>query len=258
MTTTARAGNPATTRFLPVLLLAAALLLAGGPASAQQFNSDSYVTMPKGTLTAALMTGQRSSTIITTAALLKDLEVNLGATLYQKNAERDDTEHYSTIGFVKWSFFENAEKTGGGSITAGTGVNPGYAERGGVTNSFTTYYVYGAATFPLFGNTLSLDLNPGAVYNREYGTEKSSAWGFSYSARAAVYKVIPHSAIVGEVYGVEGEAYADPEYKVGVRWESPSIVAALTYSGNFHGSRAAGIELGVMVFTPPFLCFGGC
>lgn len=99
---------------------------------------------------------------------------------------------------------------------------------------------------------------PGATYNQEYGTQKETAWGFLYSSRLAIYKIVPQSAIVAEVFGTEGDAYSKPQYKAGVRWESKYVIAALTYGGAVDGSQGGGIEFGVMVLTPPFLCMGGC
>jgi hypothetical protein len=64
---------------------------------------------------------------------------------------------------------------------------------------------------------------------------------------------------VGEVFGTEGEAYSPSEYKIGLRWEpSQYAVIALTYGQEFNGSNGAGFEFGIMLFTPPFACFGGC
>jgi hypothetical protein len=58
---------------------------------------------------------------------------------------------------------------------------------------------------------------------------------------------------VGEVYGAAGAAEAEPEYRVGLRWEpSQHAVFALTFDDEFHGTNGAGVELGVMLFTPPF------
>ena len=75
-----------------------------------------------------------------------------------------------------------------------------------------------------------LDILPGAVLNIDDGEEGDTAWGLSYSSRVAIYKVIPQSAIVGEVFGVAGEAYAKPTYRLGVRWESRKWIVAATYS----------------------------
>lgn len=64
----------------------------------------------------------------------------------------------------------------------------------------------------------------------------------------------PKTAIVGEVYGTEGQAYSTPEYKVGLRWEpNDYIIPAITYSSNFEGGLGAGLEIGIVIFAPQFL-----
>jgi hypothetical protein len=65
-------------------------------------------------------------------------------------------------------------------------------------------------------------------------------------------------SLVGEVYGAKGQTEAIPEYRAGLRWEpNPYAVLALTYDAEFSGSNGAGVEFGVMLFTPPFLKPGG-
>ena len=63
---------------------------------------------------------------------------------------------------------------------------------------------------------------------------------------------------MAEVFGVAGEAEADPAYRFGVRWEGKKWIIAGTYSNSFKGDGGAGFELGVMYFTEPRLCWGGC
>ena len=46
---------------------------------------------------------------------------------------------------------------------------------------------------------------PGGMVDFDYGNNKKTAWGFTYTTRLAIYKVIPQSAIVGEYYGTAGE-----------------------------------------------------
>lgn len=94
---------------------------------------------------------------------------------------------------------------------------------------------------------------PGALYDHRYAETGNPAWGFTYSTRLAIYKVIPKTAIVGEVYGTEGSAYSRPEYKVGLRWEpNNTIIPAITYGGTFDGSPGALWEIGVSIFSPQF------
>jgi len=62
------------------------------------------------------------------------------------------------------------------------------------------------------------------------------------------------TSVVGEVFGAAGEAEAIPEYKVGVRFElNQHATFALTYGEEFDGPNGARLEVGVMLFTPPFL-----
>ena len=88
----------------------------------------------------------------------------------------------------------------------------------------------------------------------DYGSNKKTAWGFTYSTRLAVYKIIPQSAIVGEIYGTAGELYSEPEYKIGIRWEpNNTVVPAITYGSELNGNPGPGFEIGVVIFSPPFL-----
>ena len=202
--------------------------------------------------------GHRGHTLIDVVTLFPRFEFNVGATLYREDRSTDTTDHFSTTLYLKYMFFENAAKNGGFAVMAGTGVQPGYLQAGTVTEDFKTYWAAFPVTFPFLDGALSWDLLPGASVTLDQGPSRTEAWGFTYSSRLAVYKVIPQSAIVGEIFGTEGDAYSKPQYKVGVRWESKYVVAALTYGGALDGSRGAGIELGVMILSPPFLCIGGC
>lgn len=223
---------------------------------AQQFNSDNYWTAPHGVSTLVGTVGQNYSALLDVFALFPGWEFNFGATIYREDKRTSTLNHVSAIFYVKHMLYENEAKTGGYSLTMGTGVNPGYLQAGTVTTSFKSYWFYAAATFPFFDNTLSWDILPGALLNLDYGADQEKAWGFTYSSRLAIYKVIPESAIVGEIFGTEGQAYSKPQYRVGIRWESKTIVAALSYGAALDGTRGAGVELGVMIFTPPFLGFG--
>jgi len=224
--------------------------------SARQFNSDNYWTAPHGVATIIATAGQNYSTLLDVAALLPGWEFNIGATLFREDELTNTTNHYSAIFYVKHMFYENEAKTGGWAVMAGTGVYPGYLKSGTTTTSFRSYWLNVPVTFAFFENTLSWDILPGVLYNQDYGLDKENAWGYTYSTRLAIYHVIPQSAIVAELFGTEGEAFADPQYKAGVRWESPNIVAALTYGAGFDGNRGGGIEFGIMIFTTPFLYIG--
>jgi len=155
-------------------------------------------------------------------------------------------------------FYENKAKTGGWGAMGGTGINPGYLEAGTTTSTLQSYWLAVPVTIPFYDGAISWDLLPGVSHNQEYGPSNESAWGATYSTRLAVYKVIPQSAIVGEIFGTEGEAYSEPQYRVGVRWETKYVITALTYGAALDGSQGAGLEIGLMLLSPRFLCPGGC
>jgi len=50
----------------------------------------------------------------------------------------------------------------------------------------------------------------------------------------------------------------DPSYRPGIRWESPKLDITGMHSDAFDGSGGAGFEIGLMYFTDPRFCFGGC
>ena len=131
----------------------------------------------------------------------------------------------------------------------GTGINPGHLEKGVVTDTLQSWWANAVYTVPFLGDLVSWDLLPGFVVNLDHDQSDETAWGMTYSSRAAVYKLVPQSAIVGEVFGTTGEAYAEPTYRVGVRWESPRIIVAATYGDSFNGSGSPGFELGIMMLT---------
>lgn len=242
-----------------ILAGAIVMLLAGtlAPVLGQQFNSDNYWTAPHGVGTFVLTGGQHYSTILATAALFPKWEFTIGETLYEKDEETNSDHHYTLTIYVKRMMYENESKTGGWAIMGGTGLYPGYLAAGTVTNSFRSYWVSAPVTIPFFKGALSWDLMPGATVNLGNASDSKSEWGFTYSTRLAVYKVVPQSAIVGEVFGTEGDAYSKPQYKVGIRWEpNTKIVVAASYGACLDGSPGAGFEIGVMFFTRPFLRLG--
>jgi hypothetical protein len=239
-----------------VLVIVATLL--SPPALAQQFNTDNYWTAPHGTETSVVTVGENYSTILGVVSLFPNWEFNLGATLFKGDQASNTTDHFSTTFYVKHMFYENETKNGGWAVMAGTGVVPGFYQAGTITYDSKSYWAYVPVTFPFLDGMLSWDIMPGYTVNKSYGTTNDTETGFLYSTRLAIYKVIPQSAIVGEIFGTEGQAYSDPQYRIGVRWESKYIVAALTYSNAFDHSQGAGIEFGILILSPQFLCFGGC
>jgi len=240
--------------------LAVLSVFAATAARAQQFNSDNYLSKPAGVATIILTAGQRNDMVMTTFSLLPNWEFT--AAVYIFNGDKDPLtdEGYSTSYYFKWMLHENAAKTGGVAVKAGTGLEPGYLiSNVGLEDAFKTYWMNTPITLAFLDNRLSWDIMPGASYTRSYGTTQSPAWAFTYSTRLAWYPKSPKLALVGEVFGALGEGEVPPEYKTGFRWEPNQYATfALTYGQEFNGSNGAGFEIGMMLFTPPFFCITGC
>ena len=221
---------------------------------AQQFNTDNYLTMPHGTGTFVLTTGERNSGMVSSFALIENFEFFAQVFLFRDGRVDDYPQHFTTTVYAKYMFWVNEAKTGGAAVFLGFGRSPGSYTQDGYLPLHKNYWTALPVTIPLFNNTISWDIMPGALVDLDYGNNKETAWGFTYSTRVAIYKVIPQTAIVGEFYGTEGKAYSKPEYKVGLRWEPNSyIVPAISYGGSFDGSLGAGLEIGVIIFSPQFL-----
>ncbi len=239
----------------------ALMALIVSPAAAQQFNSDNQWVAPHGVGTFVLTIGQEYSTLLAVAALLPETEFNIGVTHFV-DKPLDLTEgRYSGIFYVKRRLSENEAGTGGWAVMGGTGVYPGYLSSGEVTDTFQSWWANGVYTIPFRDGTVNWDLLPGFLVNFDKDQTGQNAWGFTYSSRVAVYKVIPQSAIVGEIYGTTGEAYAEPTWRLGVRWESPRVIVAASYGNSFTGGGGPRFEIGVMFFTNPLKIFcigGGC
>jgi hypothetical protein len=243
-------------------LLALMALLAAGPLvlRAQQYNSDSWISKPEGTITIIPTIGQRNMMLMNTFSLVNRWEFTVAAYLYNDDGDPSTNDGYSASLFAKYMFWQRKDGQGGGAIKAGTGMFPGVLppeER--VRDAFRTYWMNMPFTFPLFNYKVSLDLMPGASVSRQFGAEGVSAGAFTYSTRVAWYCFSPQLGVVGETYGSVGTAGSEPEYKIGLRWE-PDIYTtfALTYGARLDGAPGAGLEFGVMLFTPPFACLGGC
>jgi len=242
------------------LVLGALLITGLGPraAEAQQFNTDNYLAMPHGTGTFLLTYGQHYAVLMSSFALARNWEFFAGATLYRNSGE-DSTDRFSTTLYAKYMFYENQTKNGGFALMGGTGGFPGYLEQGELVGSYKTYWIAAPLTVPLVKGRLLWDIMPGGVVNTDWGSAKTTASAFTYSTRVALYGIIPKSAIVGEVFGAAGTAHSDPEFKAGIRWEpNYNVTVAATYGSALNGSEGAGFEIGVMIFTPRFLCRGGC
>ena len=234
----------------PIILL----FLLSGSGLAQQFNTDNYLAMPHGTATFVLTTGERNATFINSFALIQNWEFFAQANLYWENRELELSQHFTTTVYFKYMFYENSDKTGGFAAFLGYGESPGYHDQTQFLDRHTNLWTAVPITIPFFENTFSWDIMPGGMVDFDYGNNKKTAWGFTYTTRLAIYKVIPQSAIVGEYYGTAGELYSEPEYKIGIRWEpNNTVVPAISYGSAINGMRAAGFEIGIVIYSPQFL-----
>ena len=230
---------------------------------AQQYNSDSWLSKPHGTVTIIPTIGERSSMLMGTYSLFPGWEFTNALYTYNEDNDLNTDDGHSQSYYAKYMFYENEAKTGGASVKFGTGMFPGTIKGEDRKNdAFNTYWANFPLTIPFSKNKFSWDIMPGASVTRKYDVnddEEENAIGFTYSTRLAWYAFSEMLAIVGEVFGTEGEVYAKPEYKIGLRWEpNPHVAWAITYGQEFNGNEGAGIELGIMIFTPQFLCFGPC
>lgn len=243
-----------------IVFLVLALLLPAGGASGQQFNSDNYLTMPHGTVTSIVTVGSEWNMWYISAALFKNWEFFMGGVNVWEDEENDLSSHFTATAYAKYMFHENAAKNAGFAVAAGVGSFPGYLDQERRNKPFHQIWVIPELTLPFFSGKLLWDLNPGVAAN--FDTDPGSddtAWGFTWSTRVAVYGIVPRSALVGEAFGSTGDLAAPAQYKAGLRWEpSQYFAAATTWGGTFDGSKAAGFEVGVMIFSPRFACFGGC
>ncbi len=235
-------------------------LTASNVAHAQQFNSDSWISKEHGTATVIVTVGQRTTMMMTTLSLLPRWEFTVAAYIYNRDADRLTSEGHSSSAYAKFMFWQNDAETGGGAIKAGVGMNPSYILEGVVYKTGAqTFWTNAPITLPFFDNRLSIDLMPGASATLSYPRDGEIAWAFTYSSRVAWYPFSPKLALVGEVFGSEGQAVVSPTYRAGLRWEPDARTnIALTYAGRFDGAQGTGIEFGIMLFSPPFFCIGTC
>jgi len=226
----------------------------------QQFNSDSWLSKPHGTITLIPTFGQRNIMIMNTYSLFPKWEFTMAAYLYNNDGDPLTDDGHSTSFYAKYMFYENKAKTGGAAVKAGTGMFPGTLDGEARANdAFQTFWANFPCTVPFLKNRLQWDIMPGVSFTNHYDTSKASVWGFTYSTRLAWYPIDDKMSVVAEIFGAEGGIKAVPEYKIGLRWEpSRYTVLALTYGEEINGTNGAGFEIGIMLFTPPFACLGGC
>jgi hypothetical protein len=229
-------------------------MLSAHSVYAQQFSTDSYLTMPHGTGTFVLTTGERNASMYSTFTLLPRFELNFSSSMYWANESLSTSQFFSLNVFGKYMFWVNEANNGGAAVFLGVGKSPGFYTQDGYSALHKNYWTALPVTIPFLNNMFSWDIMPGAMVDFDYGNNKETAFGFTWSTRLAVYKIIPKTAIVGELYGSEGDAYSKPEYKVGLRWEpNDFIIPAITYGACLDGSKGAGFEIGLVIFTPQFL-----
>lgn len=219
--------------------------------NAQQFAGDNQWVAPHGVFTIVGSAGQEYSQFYLVGALIQEWEFNLQLTHYYNDPREQSSSFTASSFYIKRRFWQNERETAGYAAFAGTGLIPQHLDEGEVAQSLKSWFVMGIATYSLFDDQLLWDFLPGATVNFNHNDADNTAWGFTYSSRMALYKIIPQSAIVAEVFGTAGEAYSPLSYRAGVRWESKHWIIALTYSRAFDDTYGAGIEFGLMYFTPP-------
>jgi len=230
----------------------ALLLLVAPEAFAQQYNSDNQWTAPRGVGTGIFTVGEEYSVLMGSLAMADGWEISAGVVGYYEDPQNASEHHRTGTFYLKHRLSENEAKTGGTAILAGSGVDPSHIEAGEATDTFKSWWAAYVLTLPFQDGRITWDLMPGVMVNLNQDHEDEAAWGMTWSSRLAVYDVIPQSAIVGEVFGTAGEAYAPPSYRLGVRWESEKLILAVTYSDAFNGSGGAGVEVGLMFLTDPW------
>ncbi len=241
-----------------LVLVSLGLGFAAEAALAQQYNSDSWVAKPHGTVTAILTFGQRQMLSMMTFSLIPRWEFTAAVYVYNNDTDPLTDDGYSTSFFMKYMIYENEAKTGGFAVKAGTGLEPGYVDGNyRLQDAGKSFWVNAPITLSFLDNRLSWDIMPGASVNRDFGSEESTTWAFTYSTRLAWYPIYPKFAIVGEVFGSEG-LNSSTKYRGGLRWEPDDrINIALTYNDNFGSDKlGAGWEIGMMLFSPPFFGIG--
>ena len=244
--------------FYPRAIAAGCLLLSPLAAQAQQFYSDNQWVTPFGVGTLIGTVGEDYSSATRVAALVPEWEFNLQATHYWDDPRGKDGAYTSANLCAKHRFNENQAGSAGSAVMFGTGLSPDHLENDTVTQAFRSYWANGIFTYAFNDDRVTLDLLPGALVNLDEEQSGETAWGFTYASRLAIANVLPSTSFVAEAFGTAGEAYADPSYRVGLRWESPKLIVTGTYSDAFNGDGGAGFEIGFMYFGEPRFCFGGC
>ncbi|TNJ44301.1 hypothetical protein KFZ70_03170 [Tamlana fucoidanivorans] len=225
------------------------ITLFTGHVYGQQFAGDNQWVAPHGVGTLVATAGQDYAQFYAILAFLPEWEFNSQFVYYYNDPKTNSEAFINPSFYLKRRLYQNEAETAGYSVLGGVGLFPHHLDYGEITSSFQSWWVMGTATFAFAKNNVLLDILPGATVNLDHKQTNTTAWGFTYSSRLAIYKVIPQSAIVGEVFGTAGQANAPISYRAGVRWESKKWIVALTYSSAFNKSQRAGLELGIMCYT---------
>lgn len=242
------------TKIRTVVVLLAAVFAA--PATAQQFVTDDYFVMPHKSSNLMIAAGENYTAIIPSMGLFPNWEIFVGGTLTYESSDRTDENHFSPMIIAKNKVWENDRQTGGLAWTVGTGLNPNYLKEDVQVDGFEDVYGVLNWTIPFANDAIQFDLNPG--FSANYGNAfDGTAWNFTYAARIAWIKGLGNWSPVAEVFGAEGDAGSDPQYKAGLRWEpNDNFRFAVTYGGGFGDHDGAGLEVGVILVTVP--CKEGC
>src|SRR5215831_11449211 len=132
-------------------IVAACLILPLHEILAQQYNSDSWLSKPHGTITIIPTYGQRNSMLMTTYSLFSKWEFTIAAYLYNNDHDPLTDDGYSTSLYGKYMFYENKTQTGGASVKAGTGMRPGTINNEDrAKDAFKSWWVNFPCTIPLF------------------------------------------------------------------------------------------------------------
>lgn len=226
------------------------------PVFAQQFVTDDYFVMPYKSSNLVIVAGDNFATLIPSMGLFPKWEIFTGVNLIYEDDSRQGENHFSGLFFAKNNVWENARQTGGVSWTFGTGLNPDYYQETVPVDSFRDVFGLINWTIPMAKDKVQLDINPG--FSTKTGDAiDGRAWDFTYAARIAWIKGIGDWTPIAEIFGAEGDVGADPQYKIGFRWEpNDNFRFAVTYGGSFDGSDSSGFQVGFITVTLP--CEKGC
>ncbi|MCA6074765.1 hypothetical protein [Fulvivirga sedimenti] len=218
---------------------------------AQQFAGDNQWVAPHGVVTLVGTVGQDYSQFYLVGAIIPNWELNIQLTHYYDDPRTNSDSYTSPSIYLKHRITQNEAETAGYAFLAGVGLFPQHLDQGEVTSSFRSWWAMGVATYAFANNTILWDILPGATVNLNHKQSGNTKWGFTYSSRLAIYKIIPQSAIVSEIFGTAGGAYSPLSYRAGIRWEHTNLIVAGTYSRAFNKSYGAGFEIGILFLTEP-------